>query len=433
MFFGPLPCAFPIGYSRGLFQSKTGFDLLRALIAVLDSFGLGAAPDAARFGDAGANTFGHIAQACAQGRGNNDRRNGPLNIPNLLSLGLGLAAKQTDARVCDMPGGPAPEKASGRYGAASEISRGKDTPSGHWEMMGLPVEYDWGYFPKTVPTFPKELIDAFMARAKLPGILGDCHASGTVIIDRYGEEHIRTGKPICYTSADSVFQIAAHETHFGLDRLYEISHIARELVDPYNVGRVIARPFVGEKAGEFKRTYNRHDYAMPPHEPDLLDVAKDKSREVIGIGKISDIFAGRGITQSIKTEGNDDTFARLIECAGNAPDGSITFANFVDFDQSYGHRRDIAGYAAALEDFDARIPALKAALKPGDLVVFSADHGCDPTMPGSDHTREYIPIIAFGPGIAPGPLGKRNTFADIGQSVAKHLGLPPMPVGTSFL
>jgi len=402
---------------------------LRALIGVLDSFGIGAAPDAERFGDAGANTFGHIASACAQGRGDSDKRKGPLNLPNLLSLGLGLAARETDARVPEMRNGPA----TGRYGAAAELSLGKDTPSGHWEMMGLPVDYDWGYFPTTIPSFPKELTDAFIAATGVPGILGDCHASGTVIIDQYGEEHIRSGKPICYTSADSVFQIAAHETHFGLERLYEVSEIARRLVDPYNVGRVIARPFVGEKKGEFKRTYNRHDYAMPPRADTLLDIAKRAGRDVIGIGKISDIFAGSGITQSIKTEGNDDTFARLIECANDAPDGSITFANFVDFDQSFGHRRDIPGYANALEEFDARIPALLAALKPGDLVVFSADHGCDPTMPGSDHTREYIPVIAFGPGIAPGPVGKRGSFADIGQSIAGHLGLPKLAHGTSFL
>jgi phosphopentomutase len=402
---------------------------LRALIAVLDSFGIGAAPDAVRFGDAGANTFGHIAQACADGRADNGRRTGPLAVPNLLALGLGLAARETDPRVPEMPCGPA----TGRYGAAAEVSRGKDTPSGHWEMMGLPVEHDWGYFPTTIPTFPKDLTDAFIRETGVPGILGDCHASGTVIIDQYGEEHIRTGKPICYTSADSVFQIAAHESHFGLERLYEVSHIARRLVDPYNVGRVIARPFVGEKRGEFKRTYNRHDYAMPPHQPTLLDIARDHGREVIGIGKISDIFAGRGISSSIKTEGNDDTFTRLIDCARSAPDGSITFANFVDFDQNYGHRRDIAGYAAALEDFDRQIPALQAALKPGDLVVFSADHGCDPTMPGSDHTREYVPVIAFGPAIAPGPVGRRGSFADIGQSIAAHLGLPALDHGISFL
>ncbi len=402
---------------------------MRALIAVLDSFGLGAAPDAARFGDAGANTFGHIAAACAEGRGDSARRKGPLRVPNLLSLGLGLAANQVDPAVPEMRNGPA----TGLYGAASELSRGKDTPSGHWEMMGLPVDYDWGYFPAAIPSFPKALTDAFIRETGVPGILGNCHASGTVIIEQYGEEHIRTGKPICYTSADSVFQIAAHETHFGLKRLYEVCEIARRLVDSYNVGRVIARPFVGEKKGEFKRTYNRHDYAMPPRAPTLLDIAMDAGRDVIGIGKISDIFAGQGLTRSIPTQGNDDTFARLIECARDAPDGSITFANFVDFDQSFGHRRDIAGYAGALEDFDARIPALKAALKPGDLVVLSADHGCDPTMPGSDHTREYIPVIAFGPGIAPGPVGKRDSFADIGQSIAGHLGLPRLAHGTSFL
>jgi phosphopentomutase len=402
---------------------------LRALIGVLDSFGIGATPDAGRFGDAGANTFGHIALACAEGRADNDRRKGPLKVPHLLSLGLGLAARETDPSVPVMGAGPA----GGLYGAAAEISKGKDTPSGHWEMMGLPVDYDWGHFPTTVPTFPKELTEAFIRETGVPGILGDCHASGTVIIDQLGEEHIRTGKPICYTSADSVFQIAAHERHFGLERLYEVSNIARRLVDAWNVGRVIARPFVGEKRGEFKRTYNRHDYAMPPRAPTLLDIARENGRAVIGIGKISDIFAGSGITESIKTEGNDDTFARMIDSAKTAPEGSITFANFVDFDQSYGHRRDIAGYAAALEAFDAQIPALRAALKHGDLVVFSADHGCDPTMPGSDHTREYIPVIAFGPGIAPGPVGKRDSFADIGQSIAAHLKLPKLAHGTSFL
>lgn len=402
---------------------------LRAIIAVLDSFGIGATPDAARFGDTGANTFGHIAQACVQGRGDNDRRRGPLRVPNLLSLGLGLAAAETDANLPAMQNG----SPTGRYGAAREISRGKDTPSGHWEMMGLPVDYDWGYFSQTVPTFPRELTHALIREAELPGILGNCHASGTAIIEQHGEEHIRSGKPICYTSADSVFQIAAHETHFGLERLYDVCKTARRLVDTYNVGRVIARPFVGEQRGAFRRTYNRHDYAMPPHATTLLDIAKDQGRAVIGIGKISDIFAGRGITESIKTKGNNDTFARMIACAENAPDGSITFANFVDFDQSYGHRRDVAGYAGALEDFDAQIPALRAVLKPGDLVVFSADHGCDPTMPGSDHTREYIPVLAFGPGLAPGPLGKRDSFADIGQSIAGHLGLPPLAHGASFL
>ena len=348
-----------------------------------------------------------------------------------MRLGLGEAARlATGAHPQGMERVARP---AGFHGAASEVSSGKDTPSGHWEMMGLPVELDWGYFPETIPTCPRGLIEAFVSRAGLPGILGDCHASGTVVLDQLGEEHIRTGKPICYTSADSVFQVAAHENHFGLERLYEICRIARKLVDPYNVGRVIARPFIGEHRGEFRRTYNRHDYAMPPHRPTLLDIAKENQREVIGIGKISDIFAGQGLTQDVKSEGNADTFAKLIDCAGHAPDGSITFANFVDFDQSFGHRRDIAGYAGALEEFDAQIPTLKAALKPGDLVIFSADHGCDPTMPGSDHTREYVPVIAFGPDVAPGPVGRRDSFADIGQSIAGHLQLPALAHGTSFL
>jgi phosphopentomutase len=402
---------------------------LRAIIAVLDSFGIGAAPDAARFGDAGANTFGHIAEACAGGKLVRGGRTGPLDIPNLLSLGLGLAASEVDPRIPAMQTG----KISGRYGSAAELSKGKDTPSGHWEMMGLPVETDWGYFPRTVPTFPAALTDALIERAKLPGILGNCHASGTEIVEKFGVEHIKSGKPICYTSADSVFQIAVHETHFGLERLYEVCRIARKLVDEYNVGRVIARPFVGERPGEFKRTGNRHDYATPPHSPTLLDIYKAKGHAVVGIGKIFDIFAGCGITRNLKADGNRKIFDATVECARAVPDESIVFANFVDFDQSFGHRRDVAGYAGALEAFDARIPELQAALKPGDLVVFSADHGCDPTWTGTDHTREYVPILAFGPDIAPGAIGKRATFADIGQSVANHLGLDPLPVGTSFL
>ena len=404
----------------------------RAMILVLDSVGCGGARDAERFGDAGADTLGHIAEACADGKADRPGlRQGPLRLPNLDALGLGLLCEASTGRL--PPGLTRPSNPTGQWGYAVEVSLGKDTPSGHWEMAGVPVMFDWGYFPPDFPSFPAALTDALIAECKLPGLLGNCAASGTEIIEQLGVEHIASGKPIVYTSADSVFQIAAHETHFGLERLYEISKIARRLVDPYNVGRVIARPFVGEKKGEFKRTYNRHDYAMPPRADTLLDIAKAHGRDVIGIGKISDIFAGRGITQSIKTEGNDDTFARMLECANTAPDGSITFANFVDFDQSFGHRRDIPGYAKALEDFDAQIPALMAALKPGDLVVFSADHGCDPTMPGSDHTREYIPVIAFGPGIAPGPVGKRDSFADIGQSIAGHLGLPKLAHGTSFL
>ena len=400
---------------------------MRAIIGVLDSFGVGATPDAVKFGEAGADTFGAITRACAEGRADKaGLRQGPLVIPNLLTLGLGeLSPKALPLAK--------PPRFTGRYGKAAEKSFGKDTPSGHWEMMGAPVEYDWGYFKPDFPSFPPELTAALIAEARLPGILGDKHASGTEIIEEFGEEHIRTGKPIVYTSADSVFQIAAHEQHFGLQRLYDICEIARKLVDKYNIGRVIARPFVGEKRSVFKRTGNRHDYATPPHLPTLLDHAVADGRQVIAIGKISDIFAARGVSESIKADGNMALFDRTLEQADSAPDGSIVFTNFVDFDQSYGHRRDVPGYAAALEAFDKRIPALQAKLRPGDLVILSADHGCDPTWPGTDHTREHIPILAFGPNIAPGPIGTRDTFADIGQSIAKHLGMKPMPVGTSFL
>ncbi len=402
---------------------------LRAIIGVLDSFGLGSAPDAERFGDAGANTFGHIAKACAEGLPRADGRKGALDVPNLLSLGLGKAAQSADSRVQVA----APDRIVGKYGYAAELGLGKDTPSGHWEMMGLPVDYEWGFFPRTVPSFPAKLTQDFIARTGVPGILGDCHASGTEILDALGEEHIRTGKPIVYTSADSVYQIAAHETHYGLDRLYEHCHIARKLVDEYNIGRVIARPFVGETAGHFKRTGNRHDYAMPPHAPTLLDRYAATGKQVYGIGKISDIFAARGVTHYVKAFSNEEVFDAMMNLVKTGPDDAIIFANFVDFDTLYGHRRDIAGYASALEAFDKRIPELQANLRAGDLAIFSADHGCDPTWPGTDHTREYVPVLAFGPGIAPGPIGERSTFADIGQSVAAHLGIAPLPVGTSFL
>ena len=403
---------------------------MRAIIGVLDSFGVGATEDADAFGDAGADTFGHIAAACAAGSADApDLRAGPLAIPNLLALGLNGAAEAAGGRGTGAPNGAARAK----YGAAAERSFGKDTPSGHWEMMGLPVEFDWGYFPKEAPCFPRALTDDLIARAKLPGVLGNKHASGTAIIEELGRAHIESGKPIVYTSADSVFQIAAHETHFGLERLYDVCQVARELVDAYHVGRVIARPFIGEAPGEFERTGNRKDLATPPHAPTLLDVHKAAGRAVIGIGKIGDIFAYSGITQSIKAHGNAAIFDTLMTQVASAPDAAILFANFVDFDTLFGHRRDVAGYAAALEAFDSRLPELEAALRPDDLVVLTADHGCDPTWPGSDHTREHVPILAFGPRVVPGPIGRRASFADIGQSLAAHLGHAPLAAGTSFL
>lgn len=402
----------------------------RAFIIMLDSFGLGATADADRYGDAGANTLLNIAKACAEGRADKPGvRQGPLHLPNLTRLGLNGAALASCGLA--VPGLDANAHIDGAYGCAAELSHGKDTQSGHWEMAGVPVLYDWGYFKPDYPSFPDSLIADFVRLGNLPGVLGNHHASGTTIIEQLGEEHERTGKPIVYTSADSVFQIAAHEESFGLQRLYDISEIARQLVDPYNIGRVIARPFTG-KPGSYTRTGNRRDYATPPHAPTLLDVMKNAGGEVIAIGKVADIYAHQGVTKMIKASGNAVLFEAFIEQARVAPDNSIVFVNLVDFDMVYGHRRDVVGYAKALEDFDAKLPELEAALKSGDMVVITADHGCDPTWPGSDHTREHVPVIAFGPAVKPGPLGKRDSFADIGQTIAKHLGLPALPYGVAF-
>jgi len=404
----------------------------RAFLIVLDSVGIGAAKDATRYGDAGADTLGHVAEACAAGRADREGlRAGPLRLPNLDRLGLGPAAAASAGRL--PPGLDAADAPAGAWGYGVEVSNGKDTPSGHWEIAGVPVPFDWGYFPHTVPCFPAPLTAALVREAGLPGILGDCHASGTEIIARLGEEHVRTGRPICYTSADSVLQIAAHETAFGLERLYEVCRIARRLVDPLNIGRVIARPFVGIDAASFVRTGNRRDYAVPPPEPTLLDRAKADGRAVIAIGKVADIYAHSGITTAVKASGNDAVHAALVDAVRTAPGGALTVANFVDFDMLYGHRRDVAGYAAALEAFDARLPELQAALAPGDLAVITADHGCDPTFPGTDHTREHVPILAFGPGVAPRAIGRRPTFADIGETAAAWLGLAPGRHGTAFL
>ncbi len=401
----------------------------RAFLFVLDSFGVGGAADAERFGDLGANTFGHISEAARSGQADREGlRSGPLHVPNMMSLGLAHAA----AAAGYGPETTAVLRPSVFHGAAQEISSGKDTPSGHWEIAGLPVPFEWGYFPATIPTFPVALTQAIIDEAGLPGILGDCHASGTQIIEELGEEHIRTGKPILYTSADSVIQIAAHETHFGLERLYALCAIARRLADPLNVGRIIARPFVGETAADFERTANRRDYAVPPPEPTLLDRLFERGSRVIAIGKIGDIFAHRGISEVRKAAGTMALFDLALAAMRDAGEGDLVFANFVDFDTIYGHRRDVAGYAAALEEFDRRLPEALASLRHGDLLLLTADHGCDPTWEGTDHTRERIPIFGCLAGAAGGSAGLRPTFADIGETVAQHLGLPPGPHGTSF-
>lgn len=319
----------------------------------------------------------------------------------------------------------------GQFGCACEISKGKDTPSGHWELAGVPVSFDWGYFPRKSPCFPAALISALCERAALPGILGDCHASGTQIIAELGGDHMISQRPICYTSADSVFQIAAHEEMFGLDRLYRVCEIARGLVDPINIGRVIARPFVGS-SGNFRRTANRRDYSVPPPSPTVLDVATRAGRDVITVGKIADIFAHSGTGRVFKADGNAALFDRMLEGANSLADGGLLFANFVDFDSIYGHRRDPAGYANALEDFDSRLPELLTRLDERDLLVITADHGCDPTWRGSDHTREQVPVLSWRASMAPGSIGRRATFADVGATVASHLDLPPLNAGTPF-
>ncbi len=392
----------------------------RACVLLMDSLGIGASLDAPQYGDEGANTFGHIVSAFGR----------PLDLPNLTRLGFYHAAQLSSGEsLIDLQGVSAPKSL---YGYAVEQSLGKDTPSGHWELAGVPVRFEWGYFPETKPCFPAKLIEAFIERAQIPGVLGEVHASGTEIIERLGEAHLKTLKPIVYTSADSVFQIAAHEEAFGLERLYEICEVARELVDEYHVGRVIARPFVGTP-GSFNRTSNRRDYSTPPPKKTLLDYLKEAGREVIAIGKTADIFAHSGPTQVIKADGNMALFDVTLKAMETAPPGSLIFTNFVDFDSSYGHRRDVAGYAEALEAFDARMPELEALLKPEDCVLISADHGCDPTFPGSDHTREHVPAILFGPNIQGRSIGRRESFADMGQTLAEHLALDADIEGTSFL
>lgn len=388
----------------------------RAFLLILDSFGIGGAPDAATFGDAGANTLVHIADRMA------------LHLPHMASLGLGLAAEAASGRN---PLAAAPLR--GRWGYACEVSKGKDTITGHWEIAGVPVPFEWGYFPQTIPAFPKALTDAIIAGCDLPGLLALRHASGTAVIEEYGEEHVRSGKPIIYTSADSVIQIAAHEEHFGLQRLYDVCRVTRELTFPLNVGRVIARPFVGETARDFTRTGNRKDYAIPPPSPTLLNCLSRAGREVIAIGKIGDIFAHSGTGREIKVAGNDAFMQATLENMDGLGDGGLLMVNFVDFDTNFGHRRDPVGYGRALEGFDTQLPLVMVRLRPGDLLVLTADHGNDPTWTGTDHTRECIPIMTFAPGIAPGSFGRRASFADIGQSIADHLGIAPLAAGRSWL
>lgn len=405
----------------------------RAFIMVLDSFGIGSSKDADKFGDEGSDTLGHIAEACYKGEADVGRK-GPLHLPNLTALGLGKAAEGSTGRF--PLGLDKDAQIIGAYAYASELSSGKDTPSGHWEIAGVPVLFDWGYFTDKENSFPQALLDELVEKAGLPGYLGNCHSSGTVILDQLGEEHMKTGKPIFYTSADSVFQIACHEETFGLERLYELCEIAREALTEggYNIGRVIARPFVGDKTGHFERTGNRHDLAVEPPSPTILKKLVDEQKgEVISVGKIADIYAHVGITKKVKATGLDALFDATIAEMKIAPDNSIVFTNFVDFDSTWGHRRDVPGYAGGLELFDRRLPQLMELVKQGDILILTADHGCDPTWKGTEHTREHIPVLIYGPGVEPGSLGYRDTFADIGQTIANYFGLTSMEYGKSML
>ncbi|MCZ6502684.1 MAG: phosphopentomutase [Gammaproteobacteria bacterium] len=391
----------------------------RILILVFDSLGIGASSDAQNYGDQGANTLGRIVDACANGEADVDGlRQGPLHIPFLKQFGLLHALAASDDRY------PSPvENATATWGFAEEKSVGKDTPSGHWELAGVPVMEEWGIFPQSSPCFPEALISNLVAEAELPGILGNCHASGTEIIERLGVEHIRSGQPICYTSADSVFQIAAHEQHFGLERLYDVCDIAKQLTSGLNIARVIARPFTGDSPDNFKRTSNRRDITTPPPADTLLDKIIAAGGQVISIGKIADIFAHRGISYGVKGADNMALFDQLLEQMAVATSGTLLFVNFVDFDTLYGHRRDIPGYAAALEAIDKRMPEFMSDLRPGDLALITADHGCDPGWPGSDHTREHVPAIFLSKAGEPRTLGKLEGFDKMGSILEEHLAV----------
>lgn len=403
--------------------------MTRAFLVVMDSVGIGGAPDADQYfngdrPDTGANTIAHIAQACANGHAE-EGRTGLLNLPNLDALGLGAATRLSSGD--DTPNLNATP--TGFWAAAQETSQGKDTPSGHWDIAGLPVPWDWTYFPDTRPAFPDALVKQITQAGDVAGILGNCHASGTEIIDELGALHIQTGFPICYTSADSVLQVAAHEHTFGLARLLAFCEAIAPILHDMKVGRVIARPFVGDVETGFSRTDNRKDYAITPPKPILTNWVQDAGQHVYGIGKIGDIFSMQGIDDSQK--GPDaELMNHLHNLLDTAKDGSLTFANFVEFDSLYGHRRDISGYARALEWFDAQIGALIPKLRKDDLLIITADHGNDPSWVGTDHTRERVPVLCHGIGQGNAGIVK---FADIAATVAAHLNVPAQGPGRSFL
>ena len=386
----------------------------RVIWIILDSVGIGELPDADKFGDVGVNTLGNIA-----------RCEGGIHMPNMVSMGIGNIDGAVNLEKSDTT--------IGAYGKSKEISCGKDTTIGHWEMVGI-----WSKmpFPTYANGFPTEIIDEFIEKAGVPGVLGNKPASGTAILEELGEEHIKTKKPIIYTSADSVFQIACHEEVYSIEELYEMCRIARDiLIGQHGVARVIARPFLDNKEGngvKFKRTSNRRDFSLKPSEPNLLTNIRDMGENVIGIGKIEDIFAGSGITEAIHTKDNMDGVDKTLEYMNKIESGLI-FTNLVEFDSVWGHRNDAKGYKKGLEQFDARLPEIIAAMREGDVLIINADHGCDPTTEGTDHTREHIPVLVYGKNIKENyNLGVLDAFADIGQTIASILQCEPIAVGSSF-
>lgn len=398
----------------------------RAFLLVIDSLGCGGGADAGAYGDAGADTLGHVAQACAQGRADGAERMGPLRTPTLASA----AELSTGAAP---PGLSRTIAADVSAGCARETSRGKDTLLGHWELAGAPLTAPLGLFPRSSQTFPTDLTTQIIRRARLPGLIGLGHGDGLSMIEAHGADHVATGKPIAYTSADSVIQIAAHEETFGRERLYEVCELTRELVNPLHIGRVIARPFTGTRADGFRRTAHRRDYPLPPPSDNVLDRAASAGRAIVSVGKIGDIFAHRCTGHEIK--GCDDMalFDQMPDAVDELAEGGLLFANFVDLDSNYGHRRDVAGYAAALERLDARLAGVLARLRPGDLCVVTADHGNDPTWRGTDHTRENVPVLQLRPGAGPSMIGRRSSFADVGATIAAHLNLAPTAAGRSWI
>jgi phosphopentomutase len=381
----------------------------RIVLIVLDGAGIGEMPDAPEWGDAGSDTLGHILQSRA------------LHLPNLQRYGLGNIRSLQDLPPVSQP--------EGSFGRCALKSNGKDTTTGHWEMAGIVLKQAFPTYPHG---FPKAILDRFISETGVPGVLGNFAASGTEIIKDLGAEHVATGKPIVYTSADSVFQIAAHEEVIKLERLYEICETARHILDgEHKVGRVIARPFLGE-AGSFYRTENRHDYAVPPPRANLLPALKDEDLDVVCIGKIASIYDSLGVTEDLTAKNNQQSIDQTIHALEQESRGLI-FSNLVDFDMLYGHRRDTAGYAHALEHFDSSLPHIEAAMREGDLMIITADHGNDPTFPGTDHTREYAPLLVYGKSARPGvDLGTRGSLADIGQTIADNFGLQ-LAAGDSFL